>query len=123
MRCINFLEKPSSGSVIFDGRDLGSLSEKELRQVRQQMGMIFQQFNLLMQRTALENVCFPLEIAGVKKDEAQKRALELWRSWGSRNGRMPIRCSFRRSEATRGDCPRAGDESEGAPLRRGNFGA
>ena len=77
VRCINFLEKPSSGSVIFDGRDLGSLSEKELRQVRQQMGMIFQQFNLLMQRTALENVCFPLEIAGVKKDEAQKRALEL----------------------------------------------
>ena len=45
--------------------------------MRQQMGMIFQQFNLLMQRTALENVCFPLEIAGVKKDEAQKRALEL----------------------------------------------
>lgn len=77
VRCINFLEKPTSGSVIFDGQDLGALSEKALRQVRQQMGMIFQQFNLLMQRTALENVCFPLEIAGVKKADAQKRAMEL----------------------------------------------
>lgn len=77
VRCINFLEKPTSGSVVFDGQDLGTLSNKELRQVRQQMGMIFQQFNLLMQRTALENVCFPLEIAGVKKDEAEARAKEL----------------------------------------------
>ena len=77
VRCINFLEKPTSGSVTFDGQDLGTLSPKALRSVRQEMGMIFQQFNLLMQRTALENVCFPLEIAGVKKDEAQKRAMEL----------------------------------------------
>lgn len=77
VRCINFLEKPTSGSVVFDGQDLGTLSNKDLRQVRQQMGMIFQQFNLLMQRTALENVCFPLEIAGVKKDEAEARAKEL----------------------------------------------
>ena len=77
VRCINFLEKPTSGSVIFDGQDLGTLSNKDLRQVRQQMGMIFQQFNLLMQRTALENVCFPLEIAGVKKAEAETRAKKL----------------------------------------------
>lgn len=77
VRCINFLEKPTSGAVIFDGQDLNTLSDKELRQARQQMGMIFQQFNLLMQRTALENICFPLEIAGVKKEEAKKRALEL----------------------------------------------
>ena len=77
VRCNNFLEKPTSGSVVFDGQDLGTLSNKDLRQVRQQMGMIFQQFNLLMQRTALENVCFPLEIAGVKKDEAEARAKEL----------------------------------------------
>ena len=77
VRCINFLEKPPSGRVVFDGQDLGALSNKELRQVRQQMGMIFQQFNLLMQRTALENVCFPLELAGVKKAEAEARAKEL----------------------------------------------
>lgn len=77
VRCINFLEKPTSGAVVFDGQDLNTLSDKDLRQVRQQMGMIFQQFNLLMQRTALENVCFPLELAGVKKDDAKKRAQEL----------------------------------------------
>lgn len=77
VRCINFLEKPTSGAVVFDSQDLNTLSDKELRKARQQMGMIFQQFNLLMQRTALENVCFPLELAGVKKDEAEKRAQEL----------------------------------------------
>lgn len=77
VRCINFLEKPTSGAVVFDGQDLNTLSDKELRKARQQMGMIFQQFNLLMQRTALENVCFPLELAGVKKDEVVKRAQEL----------------------------------------------
>ena len=77
VRCINFLEKPTSGAVVFDGQDLNTLSDKEVRKARQQMGMIFQQFNLLMQRTALENVCFPLELAGVKKDEAVKRAQEL----------------------------------------------
>ncbi len=77
VRCINFLEKPSSGAVVFHGEDLGTLSPKSLREVRRQMGMIFQQFNLLMQRTALENVCFPLEISGVPKGEARRRAEEL----------------------------------------------
>ena len=77
VRCINFLEKPTSGSVIFDGADLGALPERDLLKARQSMGMIFQQFNLLMQRNALQNICFPLEIAGVPKKEAKKRALEL----------------------------------------------
>ena len=77
VRCINYLEKPTSGKVLFDGKDLGELSAKELRHTRQSMSMIFQQFNLLMQRTALENVCFPLEIAGIKKAEAKIRAKEL----------------------------------------------
>lgn len=77
VRCINFLEKPSSGTVIFDGHDLAKLSEKEMGKIRQSMGMIFQQFNLLMQRTALKNICFPLEIAGVSKADASKRATEL----------------------------------------------
>ena len=77
VRCINFLEKPTSGSVVFDGQDLGALSNKELRQVRQQMGMIFQQFNLLMQRTALDFICFPLELAGKGRKEAVARDREL----------------------------------------------
>jgi len=77
VRCINFLEVTTSGRVIFDGKDLGLLSHKELLKARQSMGMIFQNFNLLEQRTALKNVCYPLEIAGTKKADAEKRALEL----------------------------------------------
>lgn len=77
VRCINYLEKPTSGTIIVDGQDLSRLSEKQLRSVRQSMGMIFQQFNLLMQRTAEENITFPLEIAGIKKKEARIRAKEL----------------------------------------------
>lgn len=77
VRCINFLEKPTGGTVIFDGQDLSVLTGKELGLARQSMGMIFQQFNLLMQRTALGNICFPLEISGVKKETAQVRAKEL----------------------------------------------
>ena len=77
VRTINLLEKPTKGTVLVDGKDLLSLSEKELRLARQQIGMIFQQFNLLMQRTALGNVLFPLEIAGMPKAEAKARAKEL----------------------------------------------
>lgn len=77
VRCINFLERPTAGQVIFDGQDLGQLKEAQLLKARQSMGMIFQQFNLLMQRNALQNICFPLEIAGVSKKEAKKRAKEL----------------------------------------------
>ena len=77
VRCINFLEKPTAGTVTVDGQELGSLSKKQLLEARRSMGMIFQQFNLLQQRTALQNICFPLEIAGVKRDKAQARAEEL----------------------------------------------
>ena len=77
VRCINLLERPTEGQVLFDGQDLTVLKPSQLRQARRSMGMIFQQFNLLMQKTALENVCFPLEISGVKKEEARKRAEEL----------------------------------------------
>ncbi len=81
VRCINYLERPTAGTVLFqpDSKqlDLGKLSNKELIPVRQSISMIFQQFNLLMQRNALQNVCFPLELAGVKKEEATKRATEL----------------------------------------------
>ena len=77
VRCINLLERPTSGQVLLNGADLTAMSEKELRQVRRSISMIFQQFNLLMQRTCLGNICFPMEIAGKGKAEARKRALEL----------------------------------------------
>ncbi|MEG0912335.1 MAG: ATP-binding cassette domain-containing protein [Oscillospiraceae bacterium] len=108
IRCINLLEKPTTGSVIVDGRDLTALlperieadlryrgiggfirrhsltshkrrklANRELLRARQNIGMIFQQFNLLLQKTALQNICFPLLIAGTDKETAKKRALEL----------------------------------------------
>ena len=77
VRCINMLERPSSGTVLINGRDIGALSAEELRKVRRRTTMIFQSFNLLMQRTCLANICFPLELAGMKKAEAKKRAGEL----------------------------------------------
>ena len=77
VRCINMLERPSGGSIEIDGCDLSQLSDKKLREVRREITMIFQGFHLLMQRNCLKNVCFPLELAGVKKSEARKRALEL----------------------------------------------
>ena len=76
VRCLNLLERPTTGTVRVNGKNLTELSEKELRKERQKIGMIFQHFNLLMQRTALDNVCFPMEIAGIKKAEARKKALE-----------------------------------------------
>lgn len=77
VRCINLLERPTSGKVLLDGEDLTALSKKELLLRRRQIGMIFQGFNLLEQRDVLGNVCFPLEIARVKRKEAVKRAEEL----------------------------------------------
>ena len=77
VRCINMLERPTKGQVLIDGRDIAQLSDKELRAVRRDVTMIFQGFNLLMQRTCLKNICFPLELIGMDKDKAKKRALEL----------------------------------------------
>ena len=77
VRCINLLERPSAGQVIIDGADMTALSAGQLRQKRRCISMIFQQFNLLMQRTCLKNICFPLEIAGAGTAQAKRRALEL----------------------------------------------
>ena len=77
VRCINYLEIPTSGSVIYMGSNLSEMSVDKIRKTRQSMGMIFQQFNLLAQRNVLDNVCFPMEIAGVPKKNAEKRAIEL----------------------------------------------
>ena len=96
VRCINLLERPTSGEVWVDGQNHTALSQKELLQVRRQIGMIFQGFNLLEQRTVLRNVCFPLEISGTPKAQAKSRAEELlkivgladkasWESAGSKN--------------------------------------
>jgi D-methionine transport system ATP-binding protein len=77
VRCINYLERPTSGDILFDGEALGGVSMPRLYKLRQCMGMIFQQFNLLMQRNALDNICFPMEVAGFKRKEAKTRASEL----------------------------------------------
>ncbi|HJA94134.1 MAG TPA: ATP-binding cassette domain-containing protein [Candidatus Eisenbergiella merdipullorum] len=77
VRCLNFLEKPTEGTVLIDGVDLAGCSDKELRKVRNSVAMIFQHFNLLMQRTVLDNVCFALEILGTKKKEARQKAKEI----------------------------------------------
>ncbi len=77
VRCINLLERPSSGSIIIDGLDVTAIQGSELFGLRRKIGMVFQKFNLLMQRTILDNVTLPLEIAGVPKDARERRAMEL----------------------------------------------
>ena len=77
VRCINMLERPTEGTVCVNGKDMGRLTEKQLREERRKITMIFQGFNLLMQRNCLKNVCFPLELAGVKRADAEKRAQHL----------------------------------------------
>ena len=82
VRCINMLEKPTAGTVEIDGRDLTKMSDRELRDIRKDVTMIFQKFNLLMQRTCIKNVMFPLEISGISKKEAKEKALELLETVG-----------------------------------------
>ena len=77
VRSINYLEKPSEGDVFIDGVNLRDLSEKDLRKQRSRIGMIFQNFNLLEQKNVIDNICFPLQIAGHKKKDAKVRAREL----------------------------------------------
>ena len=82
VRCMNLLEKPDTGEIIVNGQKLLELPAGKLRAARQSISMIFQSFNLLMQRTALENICFPMEIAGVRRGEAEKKARELLETVG-----------------------------------------
>jgi len=98
VRCINMLEVPTSGQVLFEGENLAAMSEAGRRMARQSMGMIFQQFNLLSQRTVLKNVCFPMEIAknhSYTKAEAKSRAMELLKLVGleERAGAYPAQLS------------------------------
>ena len=77
VRCINLLERPTEGSVVIDGTAMETLNAAQLRERRRDITMIFQQFNLLMQRSCLKNICFPMELAGVGRKEAQAKAWEL----------------------------------------------
>ena len=77
VRCLNNLEKPTEGTVEIQGRELSKMKGRTLRKERQKISMIFQHFNLLMQKNVLDNICFPLEIAGVKRKQAKERAREL----------------------------------------------
>ena len=77
VRCINRLEEPTSGEITIDGKSIINLSEKELRRARKDIGMIFQYFNLFMQKTVAENIAYPLEISGVSKSDIEKRVDEL----------------------------------------------
>ena len=77
VRCINLLEKPTAGTVTVNGKELTQLSEKDLRLERRSIGMIFQGFNLLQQKSVLDNVCFPLLLAGVNRKEARQKAEKL----------------------------------------------
>lgn len=82
VRCLNYLERPTEGEVLIEGKDLGSMNEKELREQRSDIAMIFQHFNLLMQKSVLDNICFPLQIQGVKKKEARAKAREFLKTVG-----------------------------------------
>ena len=95
VRCLNFLEKPTGGTVLIEGQDLSACTDKELRKVRNSVAMIFQHFNLLMQKNVLENVCFPLYIQGKSKKDAKKRAKELLDivGLGDRTGAFPAQLS------------------------------
>jgi D-methionine transport system ATP-binding protein len=95
IRCINLLEKPSEGKILIDGQDITSLEGKDLLILRRKIGMVFQKFNLLMQRTIRDNVAFPLEIAGVEKTQRLKRVDELLEIVGlsSKAGSYPVQLS------------------------------
>lgn len=82
VRCLNYLEKPTSGDVLIGGRALGTLTEKEMRAQRSDIAMIFQHFNLLMQKSVIDNVCFPMQIQKKSKQDAKKRAMELLETVG-----------------------------------------
>jgi D-methionine transport system ATP-binding protein len=95
IRCINLLEKPSEGKIIIDGQDITSLEGKDLLVLRRKIGMVFQKFNLLMQRTIRDNVAFPLEIAGIEKSKRLQRVDELLEIVGlsSKAGSYPVQLS------------------------------
>ena len=103
VRCLNYLERPTEGEVLVGGKDLSTLTEKELRKQRQEIAMIFQHFNLLMQKNVIDNICFPLLLRGEKKADARKRAMELLKLVGGKGKCLSVSV-IRRSETTCGHC-------------------
>ena len=101
VRCINMLERPTSGKVIVNGQQLDAMTPAQLRAARREITMIFQRFNLLMQRTCLQNICFPMELAGVSRKEAQSRPGSCWSWWvcRTRPRRTPPSCPAASSSA------------------------
>jgi D-methionine transport system ATP-binding protein len=95
IRCINLLEKPSEGQILIDGQDITALEGRALLTLRRKIGMVFQRFNLLMQRTIRDNVAFPLEVAGVPKNQRLERVDELLELVGltSKTGSYPVQLS------------------------------
>ncbi len=95
IRCINLLEKPSEGSILIDGQDITALEGHNLLSLRRKIGMVFQRFNLLMQRTISDNVAYPLEVAGIEKKERYERVHELLEIVGlsSKAGSYPVQLS------------------------------
>lgn len=104
VRCINLLERPTEGSVVIDGTAMETLNAAQLRERRRDITMIFQQFNLLMQRSCLKNICFPMELAGVKRRMPKSVPESCWKWWA-----CPIRPT-----PTRHSCPAA--RSSALPL-------
>ena len=112
VRCLNFLERPTTGTVCIEEHDLSMMSEEELRKLRTKIAMIFQHFNLLMQRTVLDNICFPLEIVGMPKKKAREKAAELLKIVDLEEKAKAYPSAFRRTKAACGDCKGAGNGPE-----------
>ena len=122
LRLINLLERPDTGTVSVCGQELTALNATQLRHARQNIGMVFQQFNLLSNRTVAENVAFPLEIAKWPSKKIQARVEEMF---GNRRLARPCQPlpvpTFRRSKTTCRHCPRAGAATSSHPRRRTHF--
>ena len=114
IRCINMLERPTSGEVLIDGRDLMQMSESDLREERRHIGMIFQHFNLLSSATVYDNVAFPLKLVGKSEGEIKPKVTELLALVGlaDKADAYPSQLSGGQKQ----HCARARERSEGAAL-------
>ena len=121
VRMINGLDTPSAGELLLDETNIVGMSEKKLRGIRRNIGMIFQQFNLMNSRTAAGNIEYPLQLQGVGKQERAQRVQELLDFVGGRQGQELPGAALRRPEAARWHCPCAGHQPFAAACRRSHF--
>ena len=120
VRCINLLERPTSGDVVIDGVSMTALTPAGLRSARRNITMIFQGFNLLMQKNCLKNICFPMELAGVPKDKAEARAKELLELVGLPDKAKAYPAQLSGGQKQRIAIARACNGCQGFALRRGD---